>query len=104
VVFEMVLVVLSEVFFFSSRRLHARFSRDWSSDVCSSDLLREGRATAERALRAEEERFAETLDSGMRIFDDVAAKSAGTIPGIDRSEERRVGKESKTRSSWLRYK
>src|SRR5690606_40366234 len=25
-------------FFFSSRRRHARFSRDWSSDVCSSDL------------------------------------------------------------------
>src|SRR5690606_39727311 len=28
------------VFFFSSRRRHTRFSRDWSSDVCSSDLWR----------------------------------------------------------------
>src|SRR5690606_695617 len=28
------------VFFFSSRRRHTRFSRDWSSDVCSSDLTR----------------------------------------------------------------
>src|SRR5690606_39347602 len=28
------------VFFFSSRRRHRRFSRDWSSDVCSSDLNR----------------------------------------------------------------
>src|SRR5690606_41130736 len=28
------------VFFFSSRRRHTRFSRDWSSDVCSSDLYR----------------------------------------------------------------
>src|SRR5690606_39812725 len=27
-------------FFFSSRRRHTRFSRDWSSDVCSSDLER----------------------------------------------------------------
>src|SRR5216684_5822492 len=27
-------------FFFSSRRRHTRCSRDWSSDVCSSDLLR----------------------------------------------------------------
>src|SRR5690606_21730275 len=27
-------------FFFSSRRRHTRFSRDWSSDVCSSDLQR----------------------------------------------------------------
>jgi len=26
------------VFFFSSRRRHTRCSRDWSSDVCSSDL------------------------------------------------------------------
>src|SRR5207302_8208139 len=26
--------------FFSSRRRHTRFSRDWSSDVCSSDLSR----------------------------------------------------------------
>src|SRR6266550_6878428 len=28
------------VFFFSSRRRHTRCSRDWSSDVCSSDLRR----------------------------------------------------------------
>src|SRR5690606_3332902 len=28
------------IFFFSSRRRHTRFSRDWSSDVCSSDLRR----------------------------------------------------------------
>src|SRR5690606_9428706 len=30
---------LIPIFFFSSRRRHTRFSRDWSSDVCSSDLL-----------------------------------------------------------------
>src|SRR5690606_10272422 len=29
-------------FFFSSRRRHTRFSRDWSSDVCSSDLVERG--------------------------------------------------------------
>src|SRR2546422_1834678 len=29
-------------FFFSSRRRHTRCSRDWSSDVCSSDLNRDG--------------------------------------------------------------
>src|SRR5215510_15284012 len=27
------------VFFFSSRRRHTRWPRDWSSDVCSSDLI-----------------------------------------------------------------
>src|SRR5690606_22529173 len=31
-------VILLFFFFFSSRRRHTRFSRDWSSDVCSSDL------------------------------------------------------------------
>src|SRR6266700_7014978 len=30
--------ILLFFFFFSSRRRHTRFSRDWSSDVCSSDL------------------------------------------------------------------
>src|SRR2546429_3289693 len=32
--------ILCLFFFFSSRRRHTRCSRDWSSDVCSSDLLR----------------------------------------------------------------
>src|SRR5690606_41073543 len=31
-------VAYSFYVFFSSRRRHTRFSRDWSSDVCSSDL------------------------------------------------------------------
>src|SRR2546430_4053900 len=29
-------------FFFSSRRRHTRFDCDWSSDVCSSDLVEDG--------------------------------------------------------------
>lgn len=41
------------------------------------------RDLVERALKAEEERFAETLDSGMRIFEDVAARSTDVIPGAD---------------------
>ena len=41
-------------------------------------------ATVQKALLAEEERFAETLDAGMKIFDDVAAKVGdGVIPGAD---------------------
>lgn len=40
--------------------------------------------TVTRALRAEEERFAETLDAGMKIFEDVAGKASnGVIPGVD---------------------
>ena len=42
------------------------------------------RELVERALKAEEERFAETLDAGMKIFEDVAARAAdGVIPGAD---------------------
>src|SRR2546429_1972603 len=34
--------ILHLSFFFSSRRRHTRCSRDWSSDVCSSDLSKTG--------------------------------------------------------------
>src|SRR5207249_2955608 len=34
-------------FFFSSRRRHTRSKRDWSSDVCSSDLIRKLRTNIE---------------------------------------------------------
>jgi len=37
----------------------------------------------EDALRTEERRFGETLENGMRLFDTVAAKANGTIPGAD---------------------
>src|SRR5207245_6447359 len=39
-------------FFFSSRRRHTRCYRDWSSDVCSSDLRRDGRRRG-RELRGQ---------------------------------------------------
>src|SRR5438445_10862529 len=45
-----------KVFFFSSRRRHTRYWRDWSSDVCSSDLY----------LREAEE-LARTLDDPRRL-------------------------------------
>src|SRR5436305_9072653 len=38
------------VFFFSSRRRHTRCGRDWSSDVCSSDLDQSGRLELARWL------------------------------------------------------
>src|SRR3989442_2244564 len=37
-------------FFFSSRRRHTRCGRDWSSDVCSSDLARYARIRAGESL------------------------------------------------------
>src|SRR3712207_6897044 len=44
-------------FFFSSRRRHTRYWRDWSSDVCSSDLKsaqREGEHEQKGTGRADE--------------------------------------------------
>jgi len=41
------------------------------------------RDTVERALRGEEERFGETLEQGMKVFEDVAARSGAMIPGVD---------------------
>src|SRR5215217_1529066 len=37
-------------FFFSSRRRHTRYWRDWSSDVCSSDLLATGETAPRRTV------------------------------------------------------
>src|SRR5206468_3258737 len=57
-------------FFFSSRRRHTRSDRDWSSDVCSSDLRLTGRVPKKaRAAVAVESRVVRLeghlLDSGM---------------------------------------
>src|SRR5690606_41047707 len=82
-------------FIFSSRRRHTRFSRDWSSDVCSSDLLID-RVEAEletqlAALpRADIARQALAQSRLLRVD---ALEQA-----FERSEERRVGKEC--RSGW----
>src|SRR5256886_16578298 len=40
------------VFFFSSRRRHTRFDCDWSSDVCSSDLVGRPSPSLNARLRA----------------------------------------------------
>ncbi|HEY4093558.1 MAG TPA: alanine--tRNA ligase [Luteibacter sp.] len=40
-------------------------------------------AFVEQALKVEEERFGETLEHGMRLFDDIAAKAGKIIPGAD---------------------
>ncbi|MHB8678994.1 MAG: alanine--tRNA ligase [Rudaea sp.] len=41
------------------------------------------RETVEKALQAEEERFSETLENGMKVFDEIAARSGNSIPGAD---------------------
>src|SRR2546422_4171086 len=86
-------------FFFSSRRRHTRCSRDWSSDVCSSDLLLaiwKGARTYGRLLNwyAQDELY-ELVEKGLN------ADGHGQIKTGGRSEERRVGKEC--RSRWSPY-
>src|SRR5699024_11239873 len=54
--------------FFSSRRRHTRSKRDWSSDVCSSDLRRDGLAWLRLTPRSEHSDFKEIrlgLDAGL---------------------------------------
>src|SRR5215510_6791799 len=74
-------------FFFSSRRRHTSWPRDWSSDVCSSDL-------ADRLLRL----AGEADDEGAVHLDPQRVTVGGELA---RSEERRVGKEC--RSRWSPY-
>src|SRR5699024_11369945 len=89
-------------FFFSSRRRHTRSKRDWSSDVCSSDLCLVPPSFAQRdPLDLAQAGFV-AKDRGdftvaIRLFDEAlqrglfADKQRGLL--LYRSEERRVGKE-----------
>src|SRR5207249_7192415 len=88
--------VLSEsyfiFFFFSSRRRHTRSKRDWSSDVCSSDLSEGGTVLPNPRGTA----------PGLWI-EDARGRFVILLPGVPhemRSEERRVGKECRT--GWWR--
>src|SRR5690625_7584254 len=66
--------MLLAFFFFSSRRRHTRWPRDWSSDVCSSDL-----------------------PARLGWVDGSAIEVPRALTQQRRSEERRVGKECRTR-------
>src|SRR5207247_4236358 len=100
--------------FFSSRRRHTRSTRDWSSDVCSSDLyfpdLTVVHIDAHGDLRDEyegtplshasiERRVVDMgiplTEIGIRSFSPEEAEFMKT-----RSEERRVGKECRA-SRWV---
>src|SRR2546430_3511526 len=98
--------VLLVLFFFSSRRRHTRFDCDWSSDVCSSDLLA-GRLLHVLVVVVGLPDFFENLllslveHERQGMFDDARHVGLDRIFGRERSEERRVGKEC--RSRWSPY-
>src|SRR3712207_8523500 len=87
-------------FFFSSRRRHTRYWRDWSSDVCSSDLRLGGGEQVQVPLAPAV--VARRL-AGPRGAAEDAAPAVGRLGTVRaaRSEERRVGKEC--RSRWSPY-
>src|SRR5690349_22855987 len=92
------------IFFFSSRRRHTRSLRDWSSDVCSSDLhVRESLGFRELDqigdLGADRHPAAAMTSISTRAF-----RGSPAAATVDRSEERRVGKECRSRWSPDHYK
>src|SRR5690349_25159177 len=85
-------------FFFSSRRRHTRSLRDWSSDVCSSDLSDfpdAVDAAVEPGTRAD------GALGNKEIAGRIDRNARGSAEADARSEERRVGKECRTR--WSPY-
>src|SRR3712207_7784125 len=99
------------LFVFSSRRRHTRYWRDWSSDVCSSDLR-------QLAPQFDSALYPVWSPDGKRVLflgasGDQRRGTDGSLTGVnrpanrmewwitDRSEERRVGKEC--RSRWSPY-
>src|SRR2546430_5618317 len=97
------------MFFFSSRRRHTRFDCDWSSDVCSSDLQRISGPDIDIAMMARAQgaegigpvakasELARAIEKGIQ----AARNGAVCVVDVRRSEERRVGKEC--RSRWSPY-
>src|SRR5699024_11328418 len=93
-------------FFFSSRRRHTRSKRDWSSDVCSSDLVEVGLAQPpleegagvhpRRGMALEEDLVAAAwmvLAAEEVVEPDLVEGGGSRVGGDVRSEERRVGRE-----------
>src|SRR2546429_7471526 len=80
-------------FFFSSRRRHTRCSRDWSSDVCSSDLASHGESfrTAEEVLRLPK----------FRCISGIDKLDGGIFPG---NCDPRVDALNKLFDDWLRIR
>src|SRR5437764_10048611 len=90
-------LVLSLFFFFSSRRRHTRYIGDWSSDVCSSDLRELGDDGSPARGAANRGRSPGTLDRILLRALGTQAALGRQLRRADRSEERRVGKEGRSR-------
>src|SRR5205807_4781969 len=93
-------------FFFSSRRRHTRLQGDWSSDVCSSDLgwalWAMVRKKLEGIVHLAGKDMVNRWQFGLKVakafgLDAKLIRKVGSSRFPDRSEERRVGKECRSR-------
>src|SRR2546430_3204072 len=97
------------IFFFSSRRRHTRFDCDWSSDVCSSDLGLDqlgDQILVDLQLAFRFKAFLQTVFEQLSavaflLLFDLIPDAGALRCQTGRSEERRVGKEC--RSRWSPY-
>src|SRR2546430_9259943 len=97
---------MSVLFFFSSRRRHTRFDCDWSSDVCSSDLIaRDPLSISYDSSTGNQQWVARYTGPGNAYNLAAVVRPSGDGQRVfvtgERSEERRVGKEC--RSRWSPY-
>src|SRR5262245_63012722 len=97
--------VVLRYFFFSSRRRHTRCLSDWSSDVCSSDLISMTTTVPTLSQDPATHRILEDRNTPRTVTVRLLAiHVVFSLPGhpelvwASRSEERRVGKEC--RSTW----
>src|SRR5947209_10558659 len=81
-------------FFFSSRRRHTRYWRDWSSDVCSSDL--EFGAQIHLAMRPATNRLLKTIHAMKKamLLSGVVAVVCLTLVSCSSTPETKIGRAS----------
>src|SRR5260370_3070741 len=90
-------------FFFSSRRRHTRFKCDWSSDVCSSDLsfgFSSSSTVTISSLYINDFFNTSSYNAKVLVLHELG-HVVSNLGWSTRSEERRVGKEC--RSRWSPY-
>src|SRR5688500_19396975 len=79
-------------FFFSSRRRHTRLQGDWSSDVCSSDLVGYvtiGGFDTHSNQRNQHQRLLQSMSDGLKAFwDDLTAQGKADKIGRASCRER----------------
>src|SRR3546814_4643652 len=102
------------LFCFKQQTAYEMRISDWSSDVCSSDLdridsllirLRGARPPEAQSTGLGEPVTSDVMENNVRRLADSLERSHSLLDEIERSEERRVGKEcvSTCRSRWSPY-